>query len=179
VILYRIDPTTNTLAETIDVGRGKQLDVWADERGVWVLASEGPDQLVLYHVDPATHEVIGRTEIAAGWSQTVFGAGGSIWVHASTRGDAPAETRFWIDPTTHDIIDKILPTNGDSFVVTPSESLLWFWHDGFEAMDAVSGELAVGPVDVPASDYPSPCCPGAVVPDGEGGIWVVRVPAVT
>jgi hypothetical protein len=51
VILYRIDPATNTLPETIGVGRGHQDDVWVDDTGIWVLASEEDGQ-VLYYLDP-------------------------------------------------------------------------------------------------------------------------------
>jgi hypothetical protein len=51
-------------------------------------------------------------------------------------------------PDTGGIIDTILPTGGESFVVTPSESRIWFWHDGFQAIDAVSGKVVIGPVDI-------------------------------
>jgi hypothetical protein len=168
-VVHRIDPATNSLARTIDVGTGGAADLWVDGSGIWVLASRGPDSMRLYRLDPDTFVVVATVELPIGWSQSVFEAGGSIWVLGNTddRNGAPAETLFRIDPETDTIVGRFEPAGGDPFFVTPSADLLWFFDGGLRAFDARSERLVVGPLPLPDR-----CCAGLVA-DGTGGVWVV------
>jgi hypothetical protein len=174
IVVRRVDPTTNTIAETIHVGPGYDSDVWVDASGIWVLgnAQDGSQHMWLYRLDGATHEVVTKIQIPAFWSQTVFGAGGWIWVFGSARGDAPAETLYRIDPSTNEIVDTFSPSGAYSFPVAPSGDVIWFAHDGLRALDAFSGEQIVGPIQLPV-----PYLAG-LVPDGSGGVWVIGEPDV-
>jgi hypothetical protein len=172
-IVSRIDPRSNSVAETIHVGPGSDGDVWVDETGIWVLAfaSDKPE-LVLYHIDADTHEVVSSIEIPADWSQTVFDAGGWIWVLGNTDNSdgAPPGTLFQIDPNSDQIVTRFEPAQGASFSMAPSGERLWFFHDGLRALDATAGDEVVGPVDLPSGYFS-----GGLVADRQGGVWVVSV----
>jgi WD40 repeat protein len=169
--VYRIDPETDVLAETIDVGACCSADIWVDDSGVWVMsfADEG-GHMWLNHLDVATHEVLSRTSIPANWSNNVSGAGGWIWVLGNTDDSdgAPPGTLFRIDPTTGDINDRFDPEPHNSFFLTVSRDRLWFFtSEGLHALDASTGSEVVEPLQLPAQ-----CCSGLVA-DGSGGVWVI------
>jgi Tol biopolymer transport system component len=170
-VVYRIDPDTNSLAETIDVGAGGAADIWVDDSGIWVVtfADEG-GHMWLYHLDVTSHEVLSRTSIPANWSNNVSGAGGWIWVLGNTDDSdgAPPGTLFRIDPTTGDIQDRFDPDPHNSFFLTVSGNRLWFFKsDGLYALDGGTGSEIAGPLQLPAQ-----CCSGLVA-DGSGGVWVI------
>jgi Tol biopolymer transport system component len=169
--VYRIDPATDTLADTIDLGACCAADIWVDDSGIWVLsfADEG-GHMWLYHLDATTHEMLSRTSIPANWSNNVSGAGGWIWVLGNTDDSdgAPPGTLFRIDPTTGDIEDRFDPEPHNSFFLTVSADRLWFFKsDGLYALDGSNGSEIAGPLQLPAQ-----CCSG-LVEDGSGGVWVI------
>jgi hypothetical protein len=168
-VVYRVDPDTHRLAETIDVGPGNAADVWVDDSGIWVLTAldDGSSEW-LYHLDPDTHDVLARIDIPANWSNTVVGSGGWIWVLGNTddRDGAPPESLFQIDPTTDRLLGRSEPADGQSFFLEASADRLWFFHDGLRALDGATGTQVVGPMDLPEG-----CCAG-LVSDGAGGVWV-------
>ena len=175
-VVYRIDPATNSLAETIDISQGQPADLWpadlwVDETGIWVLSSpiDGSD-MTLYRADPVTHDVTNHMAIPASWSQNVFAASGWIYVLGNTDSSngAPAETLFRIDPVAMTIVDRSQPADGQSLFITPSADRLWFFDHGLRALDAATGDQVVGSIDLPEA-----CCAG-VAADGEGGAWIVN-----
>ena len=169
-VLYRVDPQTNAIAETIHVGEGNAADVWVDDSGIWVLAfPQGGGSMNLYGIDPATHDVAGVVEVPATWSQNVFVAGGWVYVLGNTddRNGAPAETLFQIDPESLDIIAQFQPADGAALFMSASSDRLWFFHGGLRALDATTGAELIGPLDAPER-----CCSGLIA-DGDGGVWVV------
>jgi hypothetical protein len=170
--LYRIDPSTNTVEETIDVGRGSSSDVWVSDTGIWVLASEDRSYR-LFHLDPDSHAVVATTDIPATWSQSVAESGGSVWISGNTddSNGAPPETLFQVDPTTYEIVGRSQPADGQAFTLVASGDRLWFDHGGLRALDGTTGEEVVGPLDLPAG-----CC-SSLTPDGVGGVWVLGTEA--
>jgi dipeptidyl aminopeptidase/acylaminoacyl peptidase len=170
-VVYRIDPATNTLAETIDVGAGAAADVWVDDTGIWVLSfADTAGSLVLYHLEQTTYVVLSSTVIPANWGNTVVGAGGWIWVLGNTDDSdgAPAGTLFRIDPATGEVVERFDPAGGESFYLTVSANRLWFIQDGLlHALDASSGSEAIVPLRLPGTPY------AYVVSDGSGGVWVI------
>jgi Tol biopolymer transport system component len=174
-VVTRIDPQTNSVAETIPVGPGSDDDVWVDETGIWVLTgpdNSDPTHLVLYHLDPSTHERRAAIEIPSNWSQSVFASGGWIWVLGNTddTNGAPPETLFKIDPSTNQVVGRSDPANGNEIFVAPSGDRIWFSNQGLRALDASTGQQVVGPLDQSAVG----CC-SELVSDGVGGVWVVSV----
>ena len=168
VWLYRVDPSTNEVAETIEVGPGSASDVWVDDSGIWVLAFENTS-MRLYRLDPQTHVVIATTDIPAEWSQTVVGSGGSIWVPGNTDNSngAPPETLFQIDPGTNNIVGRTQVADGKAFFIVGSADRLWFYNGGLRALDATTGQEIIGPLHLPEN-----CC-SALTSDGVGGVWVL------
>lgn len=169
-VVYRIDPETDSLAETIDVGACCSADIWVDGTGIWVVsfADEG-GHMWLYHLDVTTYEVLSRTSIPANWSNNVSGAGGWIWVLGNTDDSdgAPPGTLFRIDPATGDIKDQFDPESHTSFFLTVSGDRLWFFEsDGLYALDGGTGIEVVGPLQLPAQL-------SGLVADGTGGVWVI------
>ncbi len=169
-VVYRIDPETNSLVETIDVGAGSAADIWVDDTGIWVVTfGDSVGHMWLYHLDAITHEVLSQTSIPANWSNTVVGAGGWIWVLGNTDDSdgAPPGTLFRINPVTGDIEDQFDPEPHHSFFVSVSGDRLWFFKsDGLYALDASTGSEIVGPVDLPGQL-------AGLVADGVGGVWVI------
>lgn len=179
-VVYRIDPETNTLAETIDVADGgSAADVWVDDTGIWVLTFvDHQDSMWLYRLDETTHNVLSHTAIPANWSNTVAGAGGWIWVLGNTDNSdgAPPGTLFRIDPASGRVLDQFDPAGGESFFLSVSGDRLWFFKgDGLYALDASTGSEALGPLQLEVLgpiQIPGQCC-SELVSDGTGGVWVI------
>lgn len=170
-VVYRVDPATNSMTETIDIGAGDAADIWVDETGIWVLSfpTQAAGPMFLYRADPISHEVTDTIEIPATWSQSVFVAGGWVYVLGNTddSNGAPPETLFKIDPSTRDIVAQTQPAGGSELFMSVSLDRLWFFDDGLRALDAATGHQVVGPLDLPDR-----CCAGLVA-DGDGGVWVI------
>jgi hypothetical protein len=171
-VVYRVDPVSATLVETIDVGDGSPADIWVDETGIWVLSfAETGREMWLYELDPVTHVVLGRHTIPASWANTVAAAGGALWVLGSTddANGAQPETLFRVDPTDGSILDRFSLAGGENFAIAPSADRIWFFaRGGLRALDATNGQEIVGPLSLP-----DVCCAG-LVPDEVGGVWVVN-----
>jgi hypothetical protein len=165
--LYRIDPETNSVADAVRIGDQSPADVWVDDTGIWVLTNAGADRMTVSRIDPDTYSVLASVQLATTWSQTIAHAGGHVWVFGSTQGDAPAETLFELDPETLALTDELQPTDGSAFFLTTSGDRIWFNHQGLRALDASTGEQAVGSL-APINE----CC-AALTGDGTGGVWVL------
>lgn len=170
-VVFRIDPSSGALEETIDVGPGSDADVWVDDSGIWVLTfpPRGGESLLLYRVDPTTHRVSATTQVPASWSQNVFAAGGWVYVWAGEGGSDPGATLFRIDPDTAEIEDRVQPGRGTSFSIVPSGDRIWFFDEGLRALDAGTAAEVVGPL----TSYSEAFCCSLLVGDGTGGVWVM------
>jgi hypothetical protein len=178
VVLTRIDPVTNQVADTTEVGPGGDADVWVEENGIWVLAfAEGrPQEMWLYRLDSSSLRVVTRIDIPSFWSQSVFGAGSWIWVHGGTPDappeEAPADTLFRIDPATNEIVDLIrtgwlAKVSGDVILVG-LESQGAGSLEG-RLLDTKSGAELAEVASIPAWD--------TFAADGQGGFWLVSARA--
>lgn len=171
--IYRVDPADDSV-EAIAGVPGSDADIWVDETGIWVLAfpQRGMESMALYRLDPASGET-DTVEVPTDWSQNVFASGGWLYVWGSTRGDAPAETLFKIDPSTAQIVDRSDPggSGPDSpFAMTPSADRIWFFSGGVRALDGATGSQVVGPLEGFSEDQ---CC-SSLIADGRGGVWVMK-----
>jgi hypothetical protein len=165
--LYRIDPATNSVADSVKIGDQYPADLWVDDTGIWVLANAGADHMTVTRLDPDTYSVLASVRLATSWSQTIAHLGGHVWVFGTTQGDAPAETLFELDPMTLALSDEIQPTGGSGFFMTTSGDRIWFSHQGLRALDASTGEQAAGPL-ARIDEFPA-----ALTGDGTGGVWVL------
>jgi virginiamycin B lyase len=102
--LSRIDPATNQIADTIELGRPAGA-VEVGEGAVWVMV---PTEGMILRVDPATNEVVAEID---GLAQPVVAAAGEgvLWVVSGTWSDHPAAdgTVTRIDPATNEVVASI------------------------------------------------------------------------
>lgn len=123
-ILSRIDPGTNEIAETIDLGRPAGA-VAVGEGAVWVMV---PTEGTILRVDPDTSEVVAEI---GGLAQPVFAAAGegALWVlsgmwHDFTDADGTV-TR--IDPATNEVVARIQVDQrvGNAADITVERGTVW------------------------------------------------------
>lgn len=84
--LVRVDPQTNEVADTLDLG-GQVGDVEASAGGAWAVShrstgERSPPVVRLVRVDPETHEVVGAVEIEGTRGDAAVG-GGAAWLVAA------------------------------------------------------------------------------------------------
>jgi hypothetical protein len=187
VWLYRIDPATNEVADSVQVSDSDNPeDLWVDETGIWVLSSSGDGHERITRLDPTNYKATMPTmTLPSTWSNTIVSAGSNVWVSGNTddKNGAPPETLFKLD-ISGDLVatdegkvtlSESQPADGDAFVLVPSGNRLWFEHNGLRALDATTGAEVVGPLALPgflAEPTPGGCC-SEVTSDGTGGVWAM------
>jgi Tol biopolymer transport system component len=170
VLVQRIDPATDEVADVIPLGAGNAADVWADETGIFALYWSGDARTMrVARIDPATLAVTAAGSVPAIWSQTIFTGNGSVWVlgtDATQHGGNFPDTLWRLDPASLDIVGT---TELGDAVWIPSTSPETMWirtEDGVRRVDLASGE----PVGKPIAPFPG-CCTNPFVADGNGGVW--------
>ena len=173
-ILSRIDPAMNQVTDEIDLGPGREGDVWAADGVVWAVRfTEVPNTLEVVRLDPADGRIEARIPIPGEWSEEIFAFDDSVWVLALTSGTDGAfygpgsrELLIHIDAATNRYVAEVscacapfLAPSGSVFYVSTQR--------GPQRYDAASGEQIGDPLDTPASD-------GGFVPDDEGGLWLYQ-----
>jgi TolB protein len=169
-VVEEIDPATNAVVDSIDVGVGHGADVWADESGIWALVQEAGGRHRVVRVDPLTHEIVATGDVPAVWSQTIFAAGGWIWVFgddaAGREGIAPG-TVYRIDPGTAQVVEQT-EVGATMWVPATASEATWIRVEGgVQRFDPTSGGLVGAPIQPDVG-----CCTLPFVADGAGGVWV-------
>jgi dipeptidyl aminopeptidase/acylaminoacyl peptidase len=173
VVLTRIDPTSNDVADVLDLGPGNSADVWVDDTGIWVLLfTPKGNELEVLHADLLSHRVLERFRVPGEWSQVIFAAGGSVWVSALVTGTDGAfggrGSQAYldrIDPSTY-AVERTACSDCNWLFPQPAGSWLKV-EGGVQRFDPLTGQLAGEPVKLSED-----CCGGPFVSDGEGGVWV-------
>jgi hypothetical protein len=177
VVLSRVDPQLDILAETIVVGPGRDADVWVSPEAIWVVTfAEGDRAMWLYRLDPVTLDVVARIDVPAFWSQQVFVAGGWVWVVGTVDdegGGAVPETLFRIDPGVNRIVEQVEPLRGRSFGTVLSRDRIWVNEGGLQVLDASTGASMNSGISSPRG-----CCTW-MVPDHDGGVFATHTDSKT
>jgi hypothetical protein len=169
VILTRIEPASNEVADVLDLGPGDGADVWVDDTGIWVLLfTPGGDDLEVLRLDPGTYDLVARIPIPGIWSQQLFGASGSIWVHTHHEEHQAVgpSSLYRIDPAMNAVVDKV---EFDEYLwyTAPTTNGIWVRTlDGVVRVDAATGSIVEGPF----RERPRGSDPFAV--DSAGGVWL-------
>jgi YVTN family beta-propeller protein len=148
--LLRIEPATNVVAASIDVGTSAPYNVWAGAGSIWVAGDQGAE---IVRIDPATNAVVAHIPVGDGPADLAFD-GSTVYVI-----DHRDKTLFRID--AHDNASRVVATiPGDAperMVLVGGE--LWITGRGTDLheVDPGSGrvlrtiEIGAGGIDVVAS----------------------------
>ncbi len=116
--VYRIDPTTNTLAATIKVPGGpRQLAASAD--AVWVQCPGSGD--LIHRIDPATNEVVAsiKTDTGIDTFASLTAGGGTVW---ATYHEGYL---LQIDPATNAIVNRYEGGEVAGYNILHANGSLW------------------------------------------------------
>ena len=165
-VVSRIDPGSNEVVDTIDLGAGAGADVVEDSSGVWVLSSSVVDQeqgaMVVTHIDPASGVVVERIPLDATYGHHIFAVQGVIVAETNAmHEDTVAGTVLnIIDPTTGSVTRVPLGTYAST---AAGDDALW----ALSGESIASIEPGTGRV-LSTWDTLNTGDAGAV---GNGGVW--------
>jgi YVTN family beta-propeller protein len=113
----RIDPATNQVTTTIDLGAGSgPWDVTSDGRFLWVTDRGTRD---LSKIDPATNQVVGKVGVGSGPTEIAF-AKNKLWVTAQN-GTLVTE----VDPATGLATTGLTLLAGFSHGIAADSTSIW------------------------------------------------------
>ena len=168
VILQRIDPASNRVADVFELGPGRAADIAVSETGVWMMLvrpSEHDDAAEILRFDPAADQVIARISLPAGAAREVLADDVATWawiLERSQNGTVVGHgTLEKIDPATDRVISSL-----DLDVHSPGlgELGLWAAHEcSLVQIDPRGGSV----VEEAAVGQPS----FQLLDQGGGGIW--------
>lgn len=167
-LLVRVDASSNTVTDAIDLGGLNGADVAVDANGVWVWIFADDGKMEVDRVDPATGAVLARIPIDASYGHLIFARGGNVVAVGNEVGaDTVGRTAlFAIDPQTDQVVGS-LPLGRSTW------PMAWpaMGEDGF--LRVVTGDRLLtidpGTLDVLA-DVPLRST-GDALAAGDGGVW--------
>jgi hypothetical protein len=169
VVLQRVDPASNRLAETIDLGPGHAADVAADETAVWVTILRGDDfaSPEVLRVDAATGEVIATIRLAEEWARDVLISDGYVFIHQQDvrgSGGFRESSLVRINPGTNQVIDELPGGRWTIEAVVVWESDVWTTQGyGIRHIDPTTNSYVGEPVRLERG--------GPLFASGGGGLW--------
>lgn len=160
----RIDPATNQVVATMDVGPGVRGIATGGGR-VWVTREPQPDEIdgYLVQIDPGTNTVVGKpTPVGVGPGPVVYG-GGAVWVTLTSESG----TLVKVDPDSMTVTARIDGVRGGAWYVAGK---IWApTAQSVLALDPVTGSV------VDASPLPL----SSEVAFGSGAVWVLTMSGAT
>ncbi len=156
----RIDPKTNKVAETIEVGRQPCSGLALDSGSLWVPLCG--DQ-ALARVDLKTSKVVAKLPIGIAGSEGGIAAGaGSVWVLTGKKG-----TLARIDPATNEVVAEIY-VPAESYAVAFGEKAVWVTSTGQNTLTRVDPETNLIVETIAVGKAPR------FLAAGEGFIWTLN-----
>jgi Tol biopolymer transport system component len=162
----RIDPGSNDVVDTVDLGLGSAADVVEDPSGMWVLSSSVVDQergaMIVTRIDPASGAVVETIPLDATYGHHIFAVQGFIVAETNTvHDDAVAGTVLnIIDPSTDSVTRVPLGTYAST---AAGDGALWALSgESIASIDPGTGQVLSTWVTLNTGD-------AAAV--GAGGIW--------
>jgi hypothetical protein len=167
-LAVRIDPTTNSVVQEIELGGQFAADVATDGTSLWVsLFGPHADHEVV-RIDPGTGRVIARIPLDQEYVRDVLAVDGTIWVHEhrGTFGRSRGSFLTEVDPETNEVARSI-PLGYDLTSLTTAAGLIWgpTWVGSDENVLVRFDPLTARFDTVPAGnlDY--------LIEGGESGLW--------
>ncbi|MGH2594628.1 MAG: hypothetical protein ACRDH7_01540 [Actinomycetota bacterium] len=162
--LVRIDPVTNRVVDSIQLGGKLAADVAIDANGVWVMFGGDDDKMRVDRIDPSTDRVAATIPLPEAYGHYLFAFGGSILAFTNETADNVVGNSVVdiIDPMTDSLVRLVplgayvWPAAGDSTWASTGTTL--------ERLDASSGDV-IGAWPLEST--------GDALSVGAGGVWSV------
>ncbi len=165
-VVERIDPSTNSIIDRVDLGGTSAADVAVDSTGVWV-AIFGPTDTSteVVRIDPATGEVVATIPLESQYVRSIFALEGSVIVEErETHGDTVGDTFLTqIDPATNQTVATI----DLNVALGGSDGDLWAVTNG--------GILKLDPATGTIMQAWSSAHIGGVVRPAQDGVWMLSL----
>jgi hypothetical protein len=177
--LNRIDPTTNEVVATIEIGDpaggsipGTPKSAVVGDGFVWVTINSEEN---IAQIDPATNEIVAKIAIGAEPHMLAFSPG-SVWVSTGLNASVVR-----VDTATKTAVATV-PVAPTPFGIAATEDAVWVANRGSQSsvtrIDPATNEV-VATIELEWPDGPTPdpgCgyCPTFVMA-GENGVWVSMV----
>ncbi len=151
----RVDPATDRVVATIEVGPGRYLEVVAGEGAVWVAKPAGTVQ----RIDPSTNDVV--ASIPAKHASGIVAGAGAVWVSDYGQG-----TVTKIDPRTNAVVDTIPVSGADPHGLAIEGGSLWVMIDEDGTIDRIDTATDAVVTGVRAGT-------GGELASGAGSVWAI------
>ena len=173
VILQRIDPASNRVADVFELGPGRAADIAVSETGVWMMLvrpSEHDDAAEILRFDPAADQVVATIPLPSGSAREVLANHAFTWAWILERDASGAVvgngTLERIDPASDRVVSSL-----DLDVHSPAlgERGLWAARECSLVEIEPEGGSIVSEVSVGRASY-------QLLDQGAGGIWFFGQP---
>jgi hypothetical protein len=171
-VAHQIDPNSNAVVRTVNLGPGLGADVAIASQDVWIVVSEWPGESKVVRLDGETGRIEASIPLEFEWARTILAAQDALWVetaHRASTGSGPGRPYLTaIDPATNRVIQSL---GTESFPAAVDGSVLWRTRSigsvgALEPLDAATGAV-VGPAVRVANG------PVGDLAIGNGGVWFV------
>jgi streptogramin lyase len=163
-LIVRIDPSTNSVANTISLSQGDVADVAVDGATAWALIRGNPSRPEVVRIDLSTDQVVATIPLDGGYGRFIFAEGGSVFAAIVQPPGGPFDsgTVFRIDPSTNEAVGSF--DLGTYPSVAAGDGSLWAVSDaGLIQIDSATGQPTGTSWNVP--------CTGDALAEGAGGVW--------
>jgi streptogramin lyase len=161
--ITRIDPSTNSVIDTITLKEGDVADVAVDREAIWALIGN-PGEPAIVRIDPSSREAVATIPLDGGYGRFIFAIGGSVLAAIAQPPGGPFDggTLVRIDPTTNRVAGTF--DLGTYPSVATGDGTMWAVTDsGLVQIDPDTGQPIDAPANVP--------CTGDALAAGVGGVW--------
>lgn len=157
-VVVRVDPSANTIAETVEVGVVPTALAVGEDGGLWLTATL---ENVVVHVDPHGGRAVSRLPVHL--PSGIAAGPDAIWVTART----PGSTRqvVGIDPRT-EVVLATIPVGRDPGALAVGDAHVWVTNTADHTVSRVDPRAKVTIATIPVAHFPI----GAVL--GEGAVWI-------
>lgn len=165
--IVRIDPTTNSVADTIRLDEGGVADVAADGDAIWALISGNPGRPEVVRLDLSSDQIVATIPLDGDFGRYIFTSGESVLVAIAQRqppgGPFDGGALVRIDPATNQVGGTF--DLGTYPSVAAGEGALWAVTEGggLAHIDPATGQPIGAPADVR--------CTGDALAVGDGRVW--------
>jgi streptogramin lyase len=156
----RIDPKSNTIVETIAVGKNPCSGLAAGFGSLWVPNCGDPS---LSRIDLKTGKVTATLPLTIGDSEGGLAAGtGSVWLMTDAKG-----TLARLDPETNKVVAEIIAAPG-SFAVAHADNTVWITSSEKSVLTRINAYTNVVEQTIPVGPKPR------FLAVGEGSVWTIN-----
>jgi streptogramin lyase len=162
--VIQIDPSTNSVADTIRLSEGDVADVAVDGATAWALISGNPGRPQVVRIDLSGDRVLATIPLDGGYGRFIFAEGGAVFAAIAQPRGGPFDTGTLarIDPATNEVVGSL--DLGTYPSVAAGDGAIWAVTDqGLVQIDPATGQ--------PNGTGGKIRCTGDALAAGAGGVW--------